>query len=584
MNRRESRNSVQRRGNLQAGQNIPNAILTSVDHARRLFEAGQNKDAITFLREKCNSGQNHPYLLSVLGAYEVQTGLNEIGLQHSRDAANLSENNFVILSNLGSQLTALGHAGEAVDVLSKAARLSPDTSEIRYTLAKALLLSEQFDAAEKSVRTYIEACPDDLLGHILLIDILEQSDQTDAAITHCTELIREYPLKLGVHNKYVDCLVSQGQLNQALSHLKVCRAQSGFSYDPALMQKNIDVLALCGDFDAAINLTQIAISQFPDYPSFRYQSATMLLSLGRLDEGWNAFSKLDQWAEDLAKLPHPKWRGECLAGKTLLIRGAEGVGEQLMYSQLLPKIHERVGKLLVELDYRLVNLFSRVYPDIEFIGYSDPPQSRLTKDDIDFQCYPVDLGHEFLKTFDQFHGPPQMISHHNVGIEAGKTLRTTYPKARLIGISWRSASRMGGNKKSFSLNNCRNIIQCNGAKFINLQYGSSEIEVQNAQKLFGVEILSAEGIDTLRDIDPMVGLVSELDLVITVSNVNAHYAGLAQTPVWVIVPKLPLWHWFRGRDDNPWYPTAKLYRQEPSETWAPVLSAVSDDLAKWLSE
>ena len=117
-----------------------------------------------------------------------------------------------------------------------------------------------------------------------------------------------------------------------------------------------------------------------------------------------------------------------------------------------------------------------------------------------------------------------------------------------------------------------------------MQYGSSEIEVQNAQKLFGVEILSAEGIDTLRDIDPMVGLVSELDLVITVSNVNAHYAGLAQTPVWVIVPKLPLWHWFRGRDDNPWYPTAKLYRQEPSETWAPVLSAVSDDLAKWLSE
>ena len=115
---------------------------------------------------------------------------------------------------------------------------------------------------------------------------------------------------------------------------------------------------------------------------------------------------------------------------------------------------------------------------------------------------------------------------------------------------------------------------------MNLQYGSSDLEVRDAKSSFGVDILSAQGIDTRRDIDQMIALISELDLVITVSNVNAHYAGLTRTPVWVMVPKTPLWHWFRDRDDSPWYPTATLYRQQPAETWDPVLAAIARDLTR----
>ena len=98
---------------------------------------------------------------------------------------------------------------------------------------------------------------------------------------------------------------------------------------------------------------------------------------------------------------------------------------------------------------------------------------------------------------------------------------------------------------------------------------------------FGIEIVSVPEIDTTNDIDGCMGLISGLDLVITVSNVTAHYAGNLGIPVWVLVSKItPLWHWFTERNDSPWYQTMRLFRQQKQGDWKGVFDDISKALTK----
>ncbi len=311
---RQQRRAASRRGAQPAGNDpgMPPEIQQLVERARALHESGRAKDAIAFLRSRCKGRRIHPYVLSVLGAYEVRAGFELVGLNRCGEAARLAGDSFVVLSNLGAQLTAQGHAGEAVTVLTRAVGLAPDAHDVRFNLAKALFLSDRLDAAEDEIRTYSAACPTDLAGHFLLIDILERKRKPDEAIGVCTALIDRNPTDSAVHEKYIDLLVYFGRIEAAFSHLEALEERPDVPAGPALAQKQVDVLALLGDFDAAIDLGRSVLARFPDASSLLHQHAAVLLSTGRFHDGWAAFCSLPQWSENFAKLPHSIWRNESL--------------------------------------------------------------------------------------------------------------------------------------------------------------------------------------------------------------------------------------------------------------------------------
>lgn len=557
---------------------LPPTTRHATDRARALHAGGRTDEAIEVLRAELARGDTHPFLVSFLGGLEFFCGQVDIGLEHGAQAAAEAPRDPVILGNYGAQLLAAGKIGDAIRVLGKVVRLQPRPGEAHLKLAMAYCAGERFAQAEKLARACIAANPQDARGYGTLYETLLRSNRFDAAEETCRQLLARDPSNGAALVAMIDLFIASGALEKARQCIDDLLENRPALVNDVVLARSVELTALLRGPDVAAGTCAALLRRHPDAPTLASTQRWMLLLAGRLGEGWRAFGQDGDRAKKIGALPHPAWNGEDLAGRTLLVRGAEGVGEQLMYSQLLPQLRRRAGHLIVECDRRLLPLLARSFPDIEFVAWNTPPHPRLLQSDIDLQCLPRETGQNFLRTAADIRGPEYPLTGSPEGLAAARSLRERYPGKRLVGISWRSSSGMGGGLKSVPLIQWADILTCPGVQFVNLQYGSTESEIGLVRDRLGIAVASADGIDTTDDIDRCVGLIGGLDLVLTISNVTAHYAGNAGTPAWIMLGKLPLWQWFADRDDSPWYPGARLYRQRPADTWEPVLKRVAADL------
>ena len=565
------------------GKNVSAKLSRIIEQARSLQQRGGAEAAIEFLRVECQQGKAHPHLLSMLGALEARAGFIDIGLERTKEAARKAPRNGDILANYGSVLFSAGYITDAIDVFRKSLKCQPFLQKAQYKLGDALMAGERHEEAEVIIRGYIEQFPQDLDGLGLLVETLHRANKLSAAKEICGQLIDRDPSRISSHIKYADLLISAGEIASAQRYFEqLIEAQPSIINEKMLLTQ-ADLASVAEGPDAAINTLAEYLKTRPGARDIAKKRRDMLLSAGRFSEGWDAFSKEPGRLAKISELPHRVWRGDQSDERTLLIRGAEGIGEQLMYSQLFPMARGKIKRLVVECDERLVSIFSRSFPDIEFVRWTTPAEKCLLGTDIDLQCVPRDLGRFFLNSFDDFPGLPTNLKPSPEGISVAKDLRERYPGKRLVGISWRSIRTISnsGRKKSIPLTHWADILRTPGIQFINLQYGTTDFDIESIKNNHGIEIFDAPGIDTTNDIDQCMGLVSGLDLVITVSNVTAHYAANVGVPVWVLIDKSAHWHWFTERCDSPWYPAARLYRQEPSENWFPVLDKTVQDLSAW---
>ena len=152
-----------------------------------------------------------------------------------------------------------------------------------------------------------------------------------------------------------------------------------------------------------------------------------------------------------------------------------------------------------------------------------------------------------------------------------------------IGISWRSGRRGEGASKTIGLADWHAVLRARDAKFVNLQYGDTEAEIEQARTATGARVFSHPDIDRFNDLDGLAALIDGLDLVITTSNVTAHLAAALGKPVWLAVKKSPFWYWGTEGAAVPLYPTVRAYRQRDAGDWAPVLGDIATDLEEWIA-
>jgi len=556
-------------------------LLKAELHARALLNSGKIEEAIDFLRVKCQRENSAPTLQSILGVLEVQSGLSQIGLERSKNAAERAPNNFEVLINYGTNLLSQGYASDAIHYFKRAIKKNPKPQETYLKLANAYLIGELLDQATLVLRNYNEKHPEDLNGLSLLVETLYRGQKLDEAKGVSLQLIKQDPSREKSHIILLDLLISAGELETAENYIQKLKISQPELYNERIKLTQANIVSMMKSFDSAINfLNEMVVAQ-PGSQTVAKQWRSLMLAAGYFKKGWQAFSEEPSRLEKIRELPHRVWQGEKSDTRTLLIRGAEGIGEQLMYSQLFPFAQERSKKLVVECDKRLVPIFSRSFSEIEFVSWLTPPDKRVLANDIEIQAVPRDLARFFLQSFQDFPAIKEVLIPSTAGKTLANDLRARYPEELLVGISWRSSSGAGGAGKSIPLTHWKEILKNPKVKFINLQYGSTESEVNQVKKYLGMEIVSVPEVDTTNDIDGCMGLISGLDLVITVSNVTAHYAGNVGIPVWVLVSKSPLWHWFTERSDSPWYQTVKLYRQNSYENWVPVLNNVAEDLSNY---
>jgi tetratricopeptide (TPR) repeat protein len=338
--------------------------------------------------------------------------------------------------------------------------------------------------------------------------------------------------------------------------------------------------------DRAVEVLRALIARTPEVVDAHYNLAIILLSQGRFDEGWREFAwRLQRPNMAPYVFPPPRWNGEDIAGKKVLIWTEQGLGDEILVANMLPDAIAAAKQVVFLCSERLVPLMRRSFPDAQVAERKDPLPKAATATDIDCQMSLSDLGRAFRCSFADFPPRARLLT---ADAKRRDALRAKYaarrPGAPIIGLSWSSKHNYEvGWLKSMDVADWAPILRTPGATFVNLQYGDWKAALADVQARTGIEIVDDAEIDPLKDMDGFAAQVAAMDLVISVSNTTVHVAGGLGVPTWVMAPegRARMWYWFRDRAECPWYSSVRLLAQG-GEGWQPAIARCAADLGDWV--
>jgi len=340
-------------------------------------------------------------------------------------------------------------------------------------------------------------------------------------------------------------------------------------------------LAAHGETRRAAQIYERILAIEPNHVTARWNRAHFLLAGHDFERGWRDY----EWrfmTDGLGLprlLPHRPWRGEPLEGKSILITAEQGLGDQIMFASCIPDIIARAQTVIVECSARLEALFRRSFPGARVIGSQQQQNPPWLKEvgEVDFHAaigslpaYLRTRAADFPRHDGYFRADPARVAYWKARLDA-------LGPGRKVGLSWRGGTHATRKRlRSLELADLRELCATPGCRFVSLQYGNCTDEIAAFGSATGVSLANwPEAID---DYDETAALCSALDLTVSVCTSVIHLNGALGRPVWILVPSAPEWRYGFAGDRMPWYPSARLYRQDERSTWSPVLARVRSDL------
>ena len=360
---------------------------------------------------------------------------------------------------------------------------------------------------------------------------------------------------------------------------RACTLAPDFS---GALQIYSNVLKELQRWDAALELARRALDLEPHNSSYAWSVAMLQLLRGDFENGWRNHEARWQGSPELRdvspNVPAPLWQGEPLEGRTLFVWGEQGHGDAMQFVRFVPLIAERVkregGRLVYCCFSNLLPLFERSLAGVvETIVPHD--QQPLPDFDVHLPLCSLPL---MLGT--RIEDLPVRASY--LKADAAKTdawRGRGESRGRLrVGLAW-SGSRTHQRNPYRSLDAlafARTFGAFREIEFFSLQVNAAD-EVSAASEA-GLRLTDVTS--EFQSFDDTAALIQGLDLVITVCTSVAHLAGALGVPTWVLLDVNPHWVWMTDRQDSPWYPSVRLYRQTEFQQWEPVLARVAADLTR----
>lgn len=529
-----------------------------------------------------------------LGDQLAESATDDAGLdsaQASYDRAlQLAPNDPHARFALANLLARRGRRAQAIDQLRLSLKINPDWPEAFSNLGEWLKLDGRFVEAVAAQRSAVALRPDDPALHFNLADSLTKINAHGEARQRLTALIAAHPTFVRAYVNLALILKDQDEPDAALDLL-----EAALDLDPTLTQAYANIAAVFverGWFAASLSQFDKALALKPDDAPTRFYRGIIRLLVGQFEGGWDDYNRrFDVPKETLTRRaePPPYWKGEPLAGRTLLVWSEQGIGDEILYAGMLGDVVGKAQRSLIECSDRLVPIFERSFPGATVFAPSET--AKMVKDHgPDFQIAMPSLGGYLRRSFASF---PKHAGYLKADATKVQALRERYlakaPGNRLVGISWRSKSKRTGTAKSLRLLDLAPILKTPGVTFVNLQYGDCGDDLAAVKETLGIDVIHDVEVDPLKDMEAAFAQVGAMDLVISTSNTTAHTAGAQNTPVWVVLPyaKGVLSYWLTERSDNPWYPSARLFRQgagDPTSAWADgIVARIAGELNTWAS-
>jgi Flp pilus assembly protein TadD len=524
---------------------------------------------------------------------------------------------------LGVALGSRGDFDGAVTRLRAATELHPRNAEYEHNLGIALLQQGDLAAAEDAFVAAVDADPSRVEAVRALVDVQRQRERPgnadlgrlDVAVSAYRRLLLDDPDDVGLLTGLGAALEQQGRLPAAEAVLRRAldndpTAPGALSYlgivlrlrshleealecfhrrlalapgDPGSIQNIALTLADKGDFDDALMWYGLALERDPDAAQVRFNRACARLASGDLERGWDEFEfGFDaRQRTPLRNLPAPRWDGEDISDKTILLWREQGIGDELLTASCFRDVIDRAGHVIVESSWRLESLLARSFPGVTVRAESLSLEGEELVDPPDYDVHiPVySLPRLLRRSFDDFPRDPSGYLRADADAVARwrERLDAVGPGLR-VGMSWRSRNVHGDRAWYYTkLHQWGPLFEIPGIQWVLLQYDDCEREVADAESRFGVKIHRWNDIDLMIDLDDVAALTSALDVVVTPATSVGHMCGaLGVDTLQLEVANNST---ALGRTDTyPWMPSVQLFVRNWDEGWERVIDEVATAL------
>ena len=571
---------------------IGRAVAIDPDHpdfqmhlGMALHASGRPEAGIANLRRAIALAPDHGAAHYNLGQGLMQNGKEEEAVRHFERAREITPGDANTLNALATALIAIGRTNDVETLLRNALSLVPDHAYALGNLANFLLEQGRPQEAEAVARKLLRLQPDDWTALSGLARIESALEKYAEAIAHCRAALVLAPDDLETLTILGRALTNSGNLGEA------AELYAGLveTYpDHAEIRGNLGVaLNAVGDYGAAMVHLEKAVALDPGHANATFVRGLTRMSRGEVAAGLEDFEYRWPNPDSSARwrdLPQPLWDGRELHGEGLLIWAEQGVGDHILFANLVPLAMARGAACVLECDARLIDLLGRFFPDLHVLAEGGASPEGRPGPEIAYQVPMGGLMRALAPWPDGFTAPKRILEPDDGRRRAcEKRLAAAGGEALRIGISWRSARRKIGPLKSLPLDHWGPILAGRPALFVNLQYGETEAETEEVAIATGATIFTDPEIDRFDDLEGMAALIECLDLVITTSNVTAHIAGALGKECWLALQRGPLWYWGWTGRQTLFYPSISAYRQDRAGDWVCVIDAIAKDLDAFMT-
>jgi tetratricopeptide (TPR) repeat protein len=473
------------------------------------------------------------------------------------------------LSNRGNTLQKLKRLDEAVASYDKALEVQPDHVAALIHRGQALQALARFEEALASYDTALAVQPNFAEAHFGRGDIFQAQERYADALLNFDRALAARP-------DWIAALHNRGLILQALGRLH----ESLASFDEALAVRPDYVEAysnrgnLLMDFnrpEAALASYDRATSIQPDHAIARWGGSLCLLLLGEFDRGWREYES--RWLVHPKRvLPQPLWLGDAdITGKTILLHSEQGIGDTIQFCRYAKLLARQGVKVVLEVQREVATLLASLDPTVRIIARGDPIPA------FDVHVPLLSLPLAFKTTLDSIPAETAYLRAPAEKLKLWQDRLGVRTKPR-IGLVWagnpRTAVRASrvDRLRSIAFDQLAPLFAATDCEFYSLQKGTDAV-AQLRQSAWRGRVV--DWTDELNDFADTAALVECLDLVITVDTSVAHLAGALGRPFWLMNRFNTCWRWLLDRDDSPWYPTVRIFRQPGYGDWTSVIESVA---------
>jgi Flp pilus assembly protein TadD len=573
---------------------------------------GRLDEAIDSYRRAVYFNPLHAVAFNNLGVALKEKGRLEEAEAAALRAVELEPASAMSLGNLGAVLLDRGDLNRALAAIQAALAINPDNISILANLSRGLRRQGKLAEAVAAGRRVVALNPQDASAFNDLGVLLKETgelEEAEAAALRSLELEPTSPTFLG---NLGAVLLDRGDLNRAAAAIEgalaaapdapahlanlccvlrrqgkaaeaIAAGRRAVAMDPNSVPAQFNLafaLGENGEAEESFLRYQRVATLAPDLPDVHFALAQALLRRGDFENGWDEYEwrwrmKDYEWIQGLTIVQKPKWDGEDISDKSILICGEQGLGDTLQFVRYLPEVVARAKRVILWIQPALKTLLRHV-EGVTLMGMDESVSG------FDVYCPLLSLPRIFRSTPETVPPIPSCIKADPDAVRRWRAKMGDH--GFRIGIGWQGKpGTLIDGERSFALASFAPLARIPGVRLISLQKNFGTEQLASLPKDMPVETLGDDFDVSSGPFMDTAAVMMNLDLVVTSDTSIAHLAGALARPTWVALKRIPDWRWGLT-EDSVWYPSMRLFRQRVAGDWDALFAEIAEALAASVGE